>query len=110
METSKIWLSENVMVDWTVSVPFKNFILTFMLLVEKGCQCRSINIYRSEISVYDPVIEGIPVDKCPQKEALMFDIFNRKPPLPIDSFTWQFQEAFKYIKTNWPISENLAMK
>lgn len=58
-----------------------------MLLVEKGCQCRSINIYRSEISVYDPVIEGIPVDKCLQKEALMPDIFNRKPPLPIDSFT-----------------------
>ena len=88
-----------------------NYILDFLAsLFKEGYQYRSINNYRSAISAYHPLIDGVSVGKRPKICALMHGVFNKNPPQPRYSFTWDVQVVLDYIKTNWPDSESLQMK
>ena len=62
-----------------------------------GKAYRSINVYRSAISMTHPIIDSVRVGEHPMVCQLMKGIFNKRPPLPQYSQTWKVHQVTSYL-------------
>ena len=58
----------------------------------------TLNTYRSAISAYHPRIEGWKVGQHPQIMEFMRGVFNRRPPIPKYTDTWNVDIVLQYIR------------
>lgn len=65
----------------------------------KGLQYSTLNCYRSAISAYHPEIDGHKAGQHPLIIQLLKGAFNRKPPQPRYTDTWDVDVVLKYLKT-----------
>lgn len=68
-------------------------------LYEEGLQHRTINTARSAISMTHIQVEGQQVGKHPMVTRLMRGIYNRRPPTPRYSNTWDVQRVTSYLRS-----------
>ena len=68
-------------------------------LYEDGYQYRSINAYRSAISLVYDKVDSYAVGQHPTVSRLMKGIFNKRPPQPKYSLAWDVQKVTAYIST-----------
>ena len=74
-------------------------ILDFLTdLYHKGLQYRTINVYRSALSVYHNNNQGVPVGKLRKVCELMSGIDNLRPPQPKYSVIWEVDSVLNYLK------------
>ena len=66
-------------------------------LYEDGYQYRSINAYRSAISLVHDKVDSYTVGQHPTVSRLMKGIFNKRPSQPKYSFAWDVQKVTAYI-------------
>ena len=66
---------------------------------QQGKQCRTLNVYRSAISMTHPVIDSHRVGEHPMICQLLKGIFNSRPPQPRYSFTWDVSVVVGHIKS-----------
>ena len=66
---------------------------------QQGKQYRTLNVYRSAISMTHPVIDSHRVGEHPMICQLLKGIFNSRPPQPRYSFTWDVSVVVGHIKT-----------
>ena len=78
-------------------------------LYENGYQYRSINAYRSAISLVHDKVDSYAVGQHPTVSRLMKGIFNKRPPQPKYSFTWDVQKVTTYI-SNMGDNHMLSLK
>ena len=65
----------------------------------EGKQYRTINSYRSAISMTHNPIDGVVVGKHPLVTRLMKGIFNRRPPQPRYASTWDVGGVLEHIRS-----------
>ena len=63
-----------------------------------GKAYRSINVYRSAISMTHPSIDSLRVGEHPMVCQLMKGIFNKRPPLPQYTQTWKVHQVTSYLE------------
>lgn len=63
-----------------------------------GKQYRTLNSYRSAISMTHPPIDGVVVGKHPIVSRFMRGVFNSRPPQPRYTFTWDVSKVLHHIK------------
>ena len=63
-----------------------------------GKAYRSINVYRSAISMTHPTIDSLRVGEHPLVCQLMKGIFNKRPPLPRYTQTWKVHQVTNYLE------------
>ena len=80
-----------------ISGPISDIANFLAELYEKDYQYRSINSYRSAISSAHDKVDGYSVGQHPTVCRLMKGIFNKRPPQPRYSFTWDVQKVTSYI-------------
>ena len=68
-------------------------------LYQDGYQYRSLNSYRSAISTTHDHIDGHPVGQHPIITRLMRGAFNKRPPQPRYSITWDVCKVTLYISS-----------
>ena len=78
-------------------------------LYENGYQYRSINAYRSAISSVHDKVDSYAAGQHPTVSRLMKGIFNKRPPQPKYSFTWDVQKVTTYI-SNMGDNHMLSLK
>ena len=66
---------------------------------QQGKQYRTLNVYRSAISMTHPVMDSHRVGEHPMICQLLKGIFNSRPPQPRNSFTWDVSVVVGYIKS-----------
>ena len=66
---------------------------------QQGKQYRTLNVYRSAISMTHSVIDSHRVGEHPMICQLLKGIFNSRPPQPRYSFTWDVSVVVGHIKT-----------
>ena len=66
--------------------------------LQRGLKYSTLNCYRSAISAYHPEIEGYKMGQHPLIKQLMQGAFNRNPPKPRYSDTWDVEAVLAYIK------------
>lgn len=64
----------------------------------QGKQYRTLNVYRSAISITHPTIDSVQVGEHPMVCQLLKGIFNSRPPQPRYSFTWDVSVVVEYIR------------
>lgn len=64
----------------------------------QGKQYRTLNVYRSAISMTHPTIDSVRVGEHPMVCQLLKGIFNSRPPQPRYSFTWDVSVVVEYIR------------
>ena len=79
------------------------------LQYEQGKQYRTINSYRSAISMTHTPIDGVVVGKHPLVGRLMKGIYNQRPPQPRYSSTWDVQVVLSQLRS-WGCSVALGRK
>lgn len=79
------------------------------LYYDKGLQYRSINVYRSTISVTHVVVDGIPVGSHPLIKRFMKGVFELRPPQPKYRETWNVSVVLEYLKSQYPL-DGLTLK
>ena len=99
---------------WSRQVdPFRwplNYILKFLAeLFTNGSAYRTINCHRSALSAYHNDFDRVPVCQYPRVTALMSVVFNKRPPQPKYTFTWNVEKVLLYIGKLYP-NENLTDK
>ena len=80
-----------------ISGPICNVANFLAELFENGYQYRSINAYRSAISSAHDKVNNHTVSQHPTISRLMKGIFNKSPPQPKYSFTWDVGKVTSYI-------------
>ena len=74
------------------------FFLDFLAeMFEKGLQHRSINTIRSAVSMTHDQVEGSPIGQYPLVNRLLRGVYNRRPPMPRYSSTWDVDEVTKFL-------------
>ena len=63
-----------------------------------GKQYRTLNSYRSAISMTHPPIDGVVVGKHPIVSRFMRGVFNSRPPQPRYTFTWDVSRVLNHIR------------
>ena len=63
-----------------------------------GKAYRSINVYRSAISMTHPTIDSLRFGEHPLVCQLMKGIFNKRPPLPRYTQTWKVHQVTSYLE------------
>lgn len=92
-----------------ISAPV-NMILEFLVECEaKGLAYRSLGVYRSAISHYHEPVVGRPVGEYPEISRLMKGFFNRNPPRPKYTITWEVEPVLVFLRDMAPWSE-LSLK
>jgi hypothetical protein len=92
-----------------ISAPV-NKILYFLVECEnRGLAYRSLGVYRSAISLYHRPINGKPVGEMLEVIRLMKGFFNRNPPRPKYTLTWDVEPVIlffaKYASLAKPVTE-----
>ena len=75
----------------------------------KGKQYRTLNSYRSAISMTHNLVDGVVVGKHPIVSRLMKGISNKRPPQPRYSATWSVAAVLQSIRS-WGPTSNLSLK
>ena len=100
LETSKGYLTP--WIKWSLVNPTdapRSMILDFLTdLYHKGLQYRTINVYKSALSVYHNNIQGVPVGQLREVCELMSGIDNLRPPQPKYSVIWEVDSVLNYLK------------
>lgn len=78
-------------------------------LFDQGKQYSTINTYRSAISSTVPHVEGATVGQHSLICKLMNRVFNKRPPEPRYSQTWDVSRVTKLFE-NWSDNSNLELK
>ena len=73
----------------------------------EGKQYRTLNSYRSAISMTHPPIDGTVIGKHPLVSRLMRGIFNSRPPQPRYSGAWDVGRVLEYIRS---LGDNKVLK
>lgn len=68
-------------------------------MFDEGKEYNTINGYRSAISAFHLEIDGYKVGQHPNITRLMKGVFNKRPPLPKYSETWEVKKVLETIKT-----------
>jgi len=68
-------------------------------LFEQGYQYSSLNAYRSAISSTHERVDGLPVRQHPTIVRVLKGAYNKRPPLPKYSTTWEVSKVTSYITT-----------
>ena len=75
-------------------------------LFEQGYQYSSLNAYRSAISSTHEKVDGLPVGQHPTIVRILKGAYNKRPPLPKYSTTWDVSKVTFYINT-WGNNDSL---
>ena len=75
----------------------------------EGKQYRTINSYRSAISMTHMPIDGVVVGKHPLVSRLLKGVFNSRPPQPRYAATWDVGQVLEHI-ASLGRNENLSLK
>ena len=87
-----------------------NAIMEFLVACEaKGLSYRTLGVYRSAISLYHERVANVPVGQNPDICKLMKGFFNRNPPRPRYTVTWDVQPVLLYL-SNMPRWDKLSLK
>ena len=87
-----------------------NAILEFLAFEYlQGKQYRTINSYRSAISMTHGAIDGVVIGKHPLVSRLIKGIYNQRPPQPRYSSTWDVKVVLDHIKS-WGYTGGLPLK
>ena len=84
-----------------------NFLTT--MLNDRDLKYSTLNLHRSAISAYHPPIEGFQVGQHPLIMRLLKGAFNKKPPQPRYTQTWDVNQVLEEIKRLGP-NESLTLK
>ena len=76
---------------------------------QQGKQYRTLNVYRSAISMAHPVIDSHRVGEYPMICQLLEGIFNSRPPQPRQSFILDVSVVVGYIKS-LGVNSTLSLK
>ena len=68
-------------------------------LFQEGYQYSSINIYRLSISTTHDRMDGYPIGQHPTVVRLLKGVFNKRPPLPRYTHTWDVSKVTSYISS-----------
>ena len=74
-----------------------------------GKQYRTINSYRSVISMTHNPINGVVIGKHPLVSRLLKGVYNMRPPKPRYSFTWDVKIVLDYLRS-WGPTASLSLK
>ena len=78
-------------------------------LYTEGYEYSTINNYRSAISAIHPEIDGEKVGQKHTVKQVMAGIFNKRPPLPRYTNTWDVDVVLNHIQ-NMPSNKDLCLK
>ena len=74
-----------------------------------GKQYRTVNSYRSAISMTHNPIDGVVIGKHPLVSRLLKGVYNLRPPKPRYSFTWDVKIVLDYLRS-WGPTASLSLK
>ena len=63
-----------------------------------GLEYRTLNVYRSAISAFHPLLDGHKVGQHPDMKMFMAGAFNEKPPQPKYTSTWDVNKVLQFVK------------
>ena len=66
---------------------------------EEGLEYATMNVYRSALSAFHPLVEGCKVGQHPTIVRLMQGTFNERPPKPRYTDTWEVGKVLDWIKS-----------
>ena len=78
-------------------------------LTNSGKAYRTLNVYRSSISMTHPPIDNLRVGEHPLVSQLLKGMFHSQTPLPRYSVTWDIQTVVDHIKSLGK-NETLSLK
>ena len=78
--------------------------------LQRGLQYSTLNCYRSAISADHPEMEGYKMGQHPLIKQLMQGAFNRNPPKPRYSDTWDVESVLAFIKRYWEVMQSSVAK
>ena len=78
-------------------------------LFEQGKQYSTINTYRSAISSTVPPLDRTPLGQHKIVCSFMKGVFNKRPPKPRYSGTWEVSVVTQLFE-KWPVNSNLDLK
>ena len=101
------WCRERQINPFQASV--ENVINFLSHLYTEGYEYSTINNYRSAISAIHPEIDGEKVGQKHTVKQVMAGIFNKRPPLPRYTNTWDVDVVLNHIQ-NMPSNKDLCLK
>ena len=78
-------------------------------LYQEGYQYSSINVYRSSISMTHYMVDGYLAGQHPTVVRLMKGVFNKRPPLPRYTHSWDVSKVTSYI-SSLDVNDNFSLK
>lgn len=81
-----------------ISGPISEVVNFLAHLFSKGYQYRSLNAYRSAISSVHEKVDGYEVGQHPLVSRLLKGAFNKRPPQPRYSSTWNVNQVLNYLE------------
>lgn len=78
-------------------------------LYNEGYEYKTINNYRSAISAIHPLFNGVKVGQNHTITQVMTGIFNKRPPLPRYTNTWDVDLVLNHIQ-KMPDNKDLCLK
>ena len=78
-------------------------------LYQEGYQYSSINVYRSSISTNHDKVDGYLAGQHPTVVRLMKGVFNKRPPIPRHTYSWDVSKVTSYI-SSLDVNDNLSLK
>lgn len=101
------WCSERLLDP--VSAPLKEIMEFLVQCEKKGLSFRTLGVYRSAIALYHEPMEGTSIGKTVPMNRLMKGFFNRNPPKPKYTCTWEVEPVLRYLR-QLPPWESLSLK
>jgi integrase len=86
------------------------FLINFLTeLFESGMEYSTVGNYRSAISAHHIGFQGVPAGQHPEITSLMKGMFNRRPPQPRYTDTWNVDKVLDLFRS-WPEDSGLTLK
>ena len=101
------WCAENGYE--AINSPLRGILDFLAFQYQQGKQYRTINSYRSAISMTHTPIEGVVAGKHPLVSRLMKGIYNKRPPQPRYTSTWDVQVVLQHLR-GWGNNASLGRK
>ncbi len=76
-------------------------------LFEQGLQHRTINTIRSAVSMTHKQVEGTPIGQHPLVTRLLKGVYNKRPPMPKYSSTWDVDVVTRHIVCPWVLTRSI---
>ncbi len=92
-----------------ISAPLKEVLEFLVFCEQKGLSYRTLGVYRSAIALYHEPVDDISLGKSLHISRLMKGFFNRNPPKPRYSCTWEVEPVLKFLK-QMPSWKALSLK